>query len=75
MDAQAVCDVLLLATHRAYALYVSVGSKLTHNAAWPWDIPEAYICRHGPDNNFMAYFDVNHLLLVQAFQELLADIS
>ena len=75
MDAQAVCDVLLLTTHRTYALYISVGSKLTHDAAWPWDLPEAYIRRHGPDNNFVACLDVDHLLLVQALQELLADTS
>lgn len=49
--------------------------KLTHNLAWPWDIPEAYIRRHGPDSNLMAYLDADHLLLVQALQELLADIS
>jgi hypothetical protein len=75
VDAQAVCNVLLLATHRTYARFIFDGSKLTHDLAWPWDISEAYIRRHGPDSNFMAYLDVDHLLLVQALHELLADIS
>lgn len=75
MDAQAVCNIFLLATHRTYTIFIFAGLKLTHDLAWPWDIPEAYIRRHGPDSNFMAYLDADHLLLVQALQELLADIS
>ena len=62
-------------TVRMRSIHISVELKLTHDAAWPWDLPEAYIRRHGPDNNFVACPDVDHLLLVQALQELLADTS